>query len=229
MSELHSSLSSTKGSSLMFGIDPATGSFQSWIRLINIAFVAVAAAYLVVFVYACVGSSILVPYSDMVDLVDDYFRAVDAGKPVEYLLDPHNFHRLPWFRSLIALDVSVLRGTGFPLVCVALACLIGTALLLMIEVRRAAGGLVIPLLVLVGMLVFLTANAAGVSVPANSPHLHTTFFSLLALVAAASASERSGSSRGWTAAIVCAAAASFSLATALVLWPILMLMVIRPL
>ncbi|RYG38489.1 MAG: hypothetical protein EON93_01940 [Burkholderiales bacterium] len=163
----------------------------------------------------------------MVDLIDDYFRAVDQGTPIAYLLDPHNFHRLPWFRGLIALDMSMLHGTGLPLVISGVLCLTGTAVLLMKEARRATSKLGTPLMILAGMLVFLTANAAGVSVPANTPHLHATFFSTLALITAASASMHGHDWRGWAVAIVCAAAASLSLATALVLWPILVLMALH--
>ncbi|MDP3740129.1 MAG: hypothetical protein Q8R02_22280 [Hyphomonadaceae bacterium] len=224
MDELHRNLASKEGLRQARRSSLTLGKPQSLIRLLNTAFVAAGTIYLAIFVYSAVGASILEPYSDMIDLIDDYFRAVDMGRAVEHLLDPHNFHRIPWLRSLIAADVSLFRGTGLPLVVAAVMCLAGTALLLMIEVRRVAGGLAFPLLALAGMLVFLTANAAGVSVPANTPHVLATFFSLVALAAAASASGQSGGWRRWAAAIVCAAAASLSLATALVVWPILVLM-----
>lgn len=185
------------------------------------------AIYLAIFAYCAVASSILAPYSDMVDLVGDYFRAVDQGGTVDYLMGPHNFHRLPWFRGLIALDVGLFRGTGLPLVASGLLSLTGIAALLVAEIRRVGGAIRLPLMALTGMLVFLTAHAAGVSVPANTPHLHTTFFSVLSLIAAASAGETERGWGYWIASLLSAAAACFSLATAIVLWPILMLMALR--
>lgn len=223
MSELNRRLESEGASGFS---QPVTTS-RPLMRPVNIAVAVAGIIYLAVFVYCSIGASILEPYSDMVDLIDDYFLAVDQGKWVEYLLDPHNLHRLPWFRGLIALDVSLFHGTGLPLVISGLLSLTGTAVLLMNEVRRAASAFVFPLLMITGMLVFLTANAAGVSVPANTPHLHATFFSVLSLVAAASASCGRNNWLGWTAALACAAAASFSLATALVLWPILVIVAWR--
>ncbi len=202
----------------------STGATPALSLAVKIALVAGGIIYLATFVYAAIGASILTPYSDMVDLIDSYFRAVDQGKPLEYLLAPHNFHRLPWFRGLIALDVSLFRGTGLPLALSGLLCLTGTALLLMNEARRAATALAVPIVMIAGMLVFLTANAAGVSVPANTPHLHATFLSVLSLLSAASASrDKSNNWFNWASALACAVAASFSLATALVLWPILII------
>ncbi len=81
----------------------------------------------------------------MVDLIGDYFSAVDQGKPIEYLFDPHNLHRLPFFRGLIALDINLFHGSGLPLVVSGLLSLTGTALLLMNEVKRASRALVLPL------------------------------------------------------------------------------------
>lgn len=202
----------------------ATGSLHT---PVNMLFLFAGAIYLAVFIYASVGSTILAPYSDMVDLISDYFRAEDQGRFLEYLFDPHNFHRLLWFRGLIALDVKLFHGTGLPLIVSGLVCLTGTGLLLASEVRRVGGSLALPFTMMAGMLVFLTANAAGVSVPANTPHLHTTFFSILTLVTAASACEPGGGGWRWGAALAFAAAACFSLATALVLWPILILMALH--
>jgi hypothetical protein len=199
---------------------------RSSIRLLNAAFLAASPIYLALFAYFAVGATIREPFSDMIDLVDAYFRAADLGLPVEYLLEPHNFHRIVWMRSLIALDVGVFRGAGLPLVAVSVICLAGAAVLLMVEMRRAGGQLGLALAVLTAMLVFSSANVGDVGVPASSAYVHTTFFALLAIGAAASASERGGW-RAWAAALAGAAAASFSLAVGLVLWPILVLMAWR--
>lgn len=202
---------------------PPDGEPRPFLREMNWAFAVAGAIYLMLFVYFAARASILAPYSDMIDLVGDYFHAADLGGPVEYLLQPHNFHRLVGLRTLIALDVGVFRGTGLPLVAAAATFQAGVAMLLMSEARRVAGALAVPLSALAAMLAYLTANAGDVSQPVNTAYIHATFFSLLALAAAASASTQSGGWRGWASAIAWASAASFSLAVALVVWPILAL------
>lgn len=197
------------------------------IRLLGYACAAAVAVHLMLFAYVVARAGILSPHSDMIDLVDNYFTVATAGRPVEYLLQPHNFHRLVGLRALIALDVGLFRGTGVPLVAAAAVCQAGAAYLLMAEVRRVAGALALPLAALTVMLTCLTAVAGNVSQPVNTAYIPTTFFSLLALTAAATAGGERGAWRGWAAAMAWAAAASFSLAVALVLWPILALMAWR--
>lgn len=223
MNEISRGLGTIEGLSEAQGSHPST---QLLTRPLNTVFLTAGTIYLSLFAYFAVGASILEPYSDMIDLVDNYFRAVDLDRPIEYLLHPHNFHRIVWLRSLIALDVGLFHGTGLPFVAVAVACLTCTAALLVIEVRRVAERLALPLSVLAAMLVFLTANAAGAGVPANTPHVHTAFFSLFALTTAASAGDHRNWLR-WILAIAWSAAACFSLAAGLVLWPILLLMAWR--
>lgn len=202
-----------------YGNDP-----QSLIRPLGWTFVAAAAVHLTLFAYVVARATILSPYSDMIDLVDNYFSVASAGTPVEYVLQPHNFHRLVILRTLIALDVGLFRGTGVTLVAAAAVCQAAAAFLLMTEVRRVAGALGLPLAALAVMLTYLTAIAGDVSQPVNTAYIPTTFFSLLALAAAATAGSERGAWRAWAAAIGWAVAASFSLAVALVLWPILILM-----
>lgn len=200
---------------------------QSLIRLLGYTCAAAVTVHLILFACVVARASILSPYSDMIDLVDNYFTTATAGRPVEYLLQPHNFHRLVGLRVLIAFDVCLFRGTGVPLVAAAAVCQAGTAFLLMKEVRRVAGALGLPLAALAVMLTYLTAFAGDVSQPVNTAYIPTTFFSLLALAAAATADGGRGDWRAWAAAIGWAVAASLSLAVALVLWPILVLMAWR--
>ena len=198
---------------------------QSLIRLIDRLFVAAGVIYLALFAYFAARASILAPYSDMIDLVNDYFRALDQDQFIEHLFLPHNHHRIVLFRGLIALDVDLFRGTGLPLVITAAMCQAGTALVLAYEVRRVARGLVVPLATLAAMLVFLTANAGDVSQAVNTAYMRTTFFAVLALAVAASAADRRGDWRRWAAAMAAAAAAD--LALALALWPIFAFMAWR--
>jgi hypothetical protein len=190
-------------------------------------FVAAGVIYLALFAYFAVRASILSPFTDMIDLVNDYFRALDQGQFIEHPFPPRNYHRIVWFRGLVALDVSLFRGTGLPLVITAAMCQAGIALVLAYEVRRVARGLVVPLAILAAMLVYLTANAGDVSQAVNTEYIRTTFFAVLALAIASSAAQRRADWRRWAAAIAAAAAASFCLAVSLALWPIFALMAWR--
>ena len=200
---------------------------QSLSWLIDRLFVAAGVIYLALFAYFAVRASILAPFTDMIDLVNDYFRALDQGLLIEHLFPPRNSHRIVWFRGLVALDVSLLRGTGLPLVITAAICQAGIALVLAYEVRRVARGLVVPLATLAAMLVFLTSNAGDVSQAVNTAYMRATFFAVLALAVASSAAEGRGDWHRWAAAIAAAVAASFSLAVSLALWPIFALMAWR--
>ena len=166
----------------------------------------------------------------MFDLVSFYFQHVTSGDWLDYLLAPHNYHRLVWFRLLLALDVQVFKGTGLPFVVVAVFCLTGGALLLAREAQRTStAGLGLPAAALALMLILSTANAAGVSVPANTPHIHTFLFAILAILLAEPGAQSDGASLATrrAAAIGCAIAAAFSLAVGLVLWPVLAFMAWR--
>jgi len=227
MYESHRIRMAVAGIGLMQGGARSSHHPQSLIQLMDRLFVAAGVIYLALFAYFAVRASILSPFTDMIDLVNDYFRALDQGQFIEHLFPPRNYHRIVWFRGLVALDVSLFRGTGLPLVITAAMCQAGIALVLAYEVRRVARGLVVPLAILAAMLVYLTANAGDVSQAVNTAYIRTTFFAVLALAIASSAAQRRADWRRWAAAIAAAAAASFCLAVSLALWPIFALMAWR--
>src|SRR5689334_3965544 len=122
------------GSNPLFinGAAPLSGSLgRPRLRPIDGLFVCVGILYVALFAYVAVAARILQPYSDMIDLVSNYFQAVDRQQPVQYLLQPHNLHRIVWLRGLVALDVGVFQGTGLPSVLVATASLAGAAVLVL--------------------------------------------------------------------------------------------------
>lgn len=227
MYESHRIRMAVVGIGLMQGGARSSHHPQSLIQLMDRLFMAAGVVYLALFAYFAVRASILAPFTDMIDLVNDYFRALDQGQLIEHLFPPRNYHRIVWFRGLVALDVSLFRGTGLPLVITAAMCQAGIALVLAYEVRRVARGLIVPLAILAAMLVYLTANAGDVSQAVNTAYMRATFFAVLALAIASSAAERRGDWRLWAAATVAAVAASFSLAVSLALWPIFALMAWR--
>lgn len=166
---------------------------------------------------------LLEPFADMLDLVDVYLRQREAGGMVDHVLAPHTWHRLIWTRLLVWLDIEGFSGTGWPLVLAGLACLTGATLLLARTASAAAGpSLRAAVVALVVMLLFSTANVADVSLPANTPYLHTLLFAVVAIVL-----WRPG---GWpirAAPLAAAVAAAFSNAVGLVVWPALAVMALR--
>ena len=182
----------------------------------------IAAAHLGLFAYFGYQSRVLRPYSDMFDLIGFYFQSQDDGNWLHYLLEPHNYHRLIWYRLLLALDVA-LKGTGLPFVVVALACMTGIAVMLTRQV--AATGverMKLPGMVFILMLVLSTSNSVDLSVPANTPYVHTLLFAVAAILLAQRRAVDGGPvGRARLAALACACGAAFSNAVGLVLWPAL--------
>jgi hypothetical protein len=173
---------------------------------------------------------ILRPYSDMIDLINFYFQFAENGDWLAYLLEPHNYHRLIWFRLLLAMDVAVFRGASIPFLVVALTCFSATVFLLAREVRRAAPEAVrLPATAFALMLLLSTANVVVVSVPANTPYVHTLLFAVMAILLSEPGAEsrRSVVTARRLAALACMAAAAFSNAVGLVLWPVLAFMALR--
>lgn len=176
------------------------------------------------FFYFGYFTRVLRPYSDLFDLIDFYFRFEESGNWLHYLLEPHNYHRLIWFRLLLALDIGVFKGSGLPFLAVAVACQAAIGWLLIREIVRApVQGVKLPAIAVTLMFLLSTGVVVDLSVPANTPYVHTLFFAVLALVLAEPLTgERAGPfSLRRALALLCVCAAAFSNAVGLVLWPVL--------
>lgn len=182
----------------------------------------IAAAYVGLFLYFSYQSRVLRPYSDMFDLVAFYFQFQESGNWLHYLLEPHNYHRLIWYRLLLALDVAF-KGTGLPFVVVAGLCMGAVTVLLTRQVAAMPlKGVRLPGMIFVVMLVLSTSNAVDLSVPANTPYVHTLLFAVLTILLAERPGEGLRTVDGRRiAALACACGAAFSNAVGFVLWPAL--------
>lgn len=180
--------------------------------------------YLGCFAYFTYRTRVLRPFADQIDLLELFFRFEERGSWIEYLLEPHTVHRIPWYRMLLAFDVVALRGTTVPFLVVAALCLATVAVILCREVAAASSGpLKLPAIAFTLVMLFGTSSAANLSVPANTPAMHALFFGILAIWLAVPTPEtgnRSITARRLGAIAACVGAA-FSNAVGLVLWPVL--------
>lgn len=191
---------------------------DAWVRMMTVAYVAL-------FVYACYQTRVLAPYSDLLDLLEFYFRSGERGDFVAYLLEPHGYvHRIPWLRLQVAADVELFGGSGLPFVIPAAMGLVAIACLLAKEAAATApDGLSLPVASLVVMLALSSANAADVSTPASTSYTQTVVFAVLAILVAwpRGTLSRRGLVLTRGAALALAGAAAFGNAVGLMVWPAL--------
>jgi hypothetical protein len=184
-----------------------------------------ACIYGAMFFYYSYQTRILRPYSDLIDLIDYYFRAGSADRIWSYLFEPHGeYHRIVWLRLLVAADVGAFKGGGLSFVASAALAFFGVAALLAREVSLAATAKIrLSAVALTLMVVLLSANAADLSVPASTSYPQTVVFAVLAIILATP--QPGGSGRRVAAlrasALACACGAAFGNAVGLVIWPVL--------
>lgn len=188
--------------------------------------VAIAAVMQVsLFFYYVDRNLILQPYWDMLSHVIRYVEYRDTGNWLVYLWEPHVQHRHIWIRLLTAFDVEAFSGVGYPFVVVAVCCLLTTAWLFWVQVRRmAAPALKVAAPALAVMLVLTSVAAVDAATPINTIYPQALLFSVLALILFdkdpdAGHGPRVDAQR--VAALLCAIGAAFANTAALVLWPIL--------
>ena len=181
--------------------------------------------YVGLFAYFCYATRVLAPYSDLLDLIDFYFRNGQGADVLGYLLEPHGYyHRIPWLRLQVAADVSLFGGKGLAFVLPAALGLAGVAWLLARRVAESAGDrLKLPATALTLALVLTSANAADVSTPASTSYVQTVVFAVLAMLFATARQDlsRRAAFVAGVAALVCAGGAAFGNAVGLVVWPAL--------
>ncbi len=190
----------------------------------------IAAFHVIAFFAFAPGAQVLLPYSDMFDLLDVYFHAEATGDWLGYLLQPHSYHRIPVLRSLIALDVGVFKGTGIPFLVSAIVCVGWTAVLLARQaLATPVRALRIPAAALTLAILLSTDNVVHVSVPANTPYPQALFFAVLAIALAEPAYGATRRALTWrrAGALAAAGVAVLSLAAGAVVWPVLAFMAWR--
>ncbi len=175
-----------------------------------------AAVQAALFAYYLHATLILQPYWDMYAYVTRYLQYRDDRQWWAYVFAPHVQHRLVWMRLLTMMDVELLRGTGYPFVVFATACVIATAWLLVRQLptgTETPRGLRLTIGALIVMLVLTSTSAVDCSMPINTVYPQALMFVVLSIVLF-DADFR-------IAALLAAAGAAFGSAVALPLWPIL--------
>jgi len=179
-------------------------------------------AYLLLSGYIAWLTIVLRPYSDMYDWVFRYLNYRDGLPLDQYLLIPHNFHRLVTTFGLMDLDARFFGGDNLLIVGVTLAALAGVATVLGREAARAAPApLALPAGALAAMFALLGAVIPDATIHINAQYVHTLFFVVVAL--ALSEPERVG--RGLEMrhllALLFAALAPLGNGVGLAVWPVL--------
>jgi hypothetical protein len=195
------------------------------VRIALAALISITAVHVGLFGYYLQATSIRLPFWDMYAFVTRYLRYRADGDVWAYLWAPHVQHRLVWVRLLTALDVEMLRGTGYPFIVFTTACQLLTAGLLCRELRSKPiyPGLRWSVACLVVMLVLTSVSAVDCSIPIFGVYPQALVFALASLVLFDGAGETTTQALRWrrAAALLAATAAGFGNAVGLVVWPIL--------
>jgi hypothetical protein len=196
-------------------------------RAFTAAMTAIVILYLILFAWYFAATMIRRPYWDMFHYVLDYLGYPQQGGFLDYLWSQYtnSEHRQIWMRLMTAIDVGALRGTAYPFLVFASACVVGLALITAREIARA--GLAAPLrqigIFFVILLAFSTATVVDCSVAIEGIYPQTAAFATLTLTFAAAAGE--GGPRAWqcwTGAIAAAIGAGLACTLGLLVWPILL-------
>lgn len=179
------------------------------------------AALYCVFVYTAL---VRVPVWDLLDWVVFYLQSGRSGDWWHYLWQPHNEHRIPLSRLLLAVDIEFFRGSGIPFLLFAAFSQLAIVGLLVREIRR--GGLSAELrLIAIAAVIFAFAAshlAVLVGMTVLGVFLQTTLFVVLAVALLDGENESRRPTLRRSLAIACAALAPFGVAGGLLVWPVLL-------
>lgn len=180
------------------------------------------AAYLLLSAYIAWRTCVLGPYSDMYDWVFRWFNFRDGLPLDQYLLIPHNFHRLVTTFGLMELDVRFFGGDNLLIVGVTVLALAWVAMLLGREGARAAPGpMGLAAGALAAMFALLGAVIPDATIHINAQYVHTLFFVVVAVSLAEPERVKDGLGVRHLLALLFAAAAPFGNGVGLAVWPVL--------
>jgi hypothetical protein len=180
------------------------------------------AAYLLLSAYIAWRTIVLQPYSDMYDWVFRYLNYRDGLPLDQYLLIPHNFHRLVTTFGLMELDIRFFGADNLLIVGVTTLALAGAAGVLGREAARAAPApMGLAAGALAAMFALLGAVIPDATIHINAQYVHTLFFVVVAIVLAEPESTRRGLGPRHLLALLFAAAAPLGNGVGLAVWPVL--------
>jgi hypothetical protein len=152
-----------------------------------------AATYIAVFGIVFVKTLVLVPFSDMVEWLEQYAAFKRNGDFLNYLLLPHNEHRLVLIRLLTMADVELFGSHGIVFFAAGVASLVGIFILAWRAVARFGEPTLGPVAMIVAAIVFTAPNGSDCSIPIFANYPITVFFVILSFnLMANSVSPRPG-------------------------------------
>jgi len=152
-----------------------------------------------------------------------YLQSGRNGDWLTYLLQPHNEHRLPISRLLIAADIELFHGSGTPFFIVGAFTFLAILGVLVREISMSK----LPTELCLAMIAVVTFCLAGthlavlISVPVLMVFLQTALFCILAIILLDAHDETRHPARR-AVALACALLAPFSVSAGFMVWPVLL-------
>jgi hypothetical protein len=179
------------------------------------------AALYCVFLYTTL---VRVPVWDLLDWVVFYLQTGRTGDWWSYLWQPHNEHRIPISRLLLAVDIEIFRGSGIPFLIFGALSQLAIVGILIREIRLSSQPTELRLVAIAAVIFAFAAShlAILVSMAVLGVFLQTTLFVILAITFLDGENENRHSVLRRSLAIVCAALAPFSVSAGLLVWPVML-------
>ena len=165
-----------------------------------------------------------VPVWDLLDWVVLYLQTGRTGDWWSYLWQPHNEHRIPISRLLLAVDIEIFRGSGIPFLIFGALSQLAIVGILIREIRLSSQATELRLVAIAAVIFAFAAShlAILVSMTVLGVFLQTTLFVILAITFLDGENENRHSVLRRSLAIACAALAPFGVSAGLLVWPVML-------
>jgi hypothetical protein len=200
---------------------PAGVKQTQWFSIALAVLTVVYAALYCVFVYTTL---LRVPVWDLLDWVVFYLQSGRTGDWWSYLWQPHNEHRIPISRLLLAADIEIFWGSGIPFVIFGAVSQTAIVGVLIREIQLSSLTTELRLAAIAAVVFVFTAShlAILISMAVLGVFLQTTLFVILAITLLDGENESRHPTLRRSLAIVCAALAPFSVSAGLLVWPVML-------
>ena len=190
------------------------------VRLLGLVVSAAAAIQAALFAAVLWRTMILRPFWDMFSWLGDALR-MDGG-PLAYLWKPHNEHHMLLVRLLAAVDVQT-GVRGVPFVVAGTVAVLASAWMVLGQLRRTAGPVLVPVAWLGPMLLLTAPASVDCSIPINTVYPLALVWIVAALVLFDGEAGRTPATPARRcAALAAAALAGLANAVGMVAWPALL-------
>jgi hypothetical protein len=193
-------------------------------RLFSIFFSAATLVYFVLFWLFTYLTVVRVPILDLMDWSIFYLQTGRPGHWLTYLWQPHNEHRIPISRLLVAADIECFHGSGIPFFifgAFAYLTLVGV-LIREVFLNRLPAELRLAMIAMVIFCLAATHLAVLISVPVLLVFLETAMFTILAITFLDAQNENHCHPARRVVALLCGILAPFGVSGGLLVWPVLL-------